>query len=404
MAHEPNPLAVSLWLGAVLAVASLSLMAVPVLTPSIAADLNLNAHWLGLYSGLLWAAALVSSVFSGKLIGRCGAWTVVLSALALCAAGMLAASMAVWTPLLLLLAAILIGVANGLEAPAASQLLTQHVPTARRTLLFSIKQTGVQWGALTGSLVLPVLFGGFGWRWSLVTVALVSLVLIVMLRLRGLQGQEVTRGVQDRSRSSGRKGWIGWWLLLEKTPVLRRLSCASAAFGATQVCLNGFIVTFMVQERGLTLGQAGAVAAFAQTGGLIGRVFWGWLATAHVKPLTLLGVLGLVMSICALLLGALGATLPIWLLWPLSALFGLSASGWNGIFLAEVAAHSPAAEVAATTGAVMVLMTIGLILGPLAFAAIAGVSSFGIAFVCLAGVALLGTWLLPGTAFKQAIP
>lgn len=397
MASQPTPLAVSLWLGAVLAIASLSLLAVPVLTASIAADLSLSPHWLGFYSGLLWSAALVASAASGALLGRRNAWTVTQGCLVLCAAGMLAASLASLTPVFLLLAAVLIGIANGLEAPAASELLAQHVPSDQRPFLFSVKQTGVQWGALTASLMLPALFLLFGWRWSLVVVAMISVTLIVTLHLSRVTRSESSTSHRRSADPTTTHRWMGWWRLLGTKPQLRRMSYASAAFGATQVCLNGFIVIFMVQERGLSLVQAGAVAACAQTGGLAGRLFWGWLASAHIKPMTLLGALGVAMSLCAVLLGTIGATSPLWLLWPLSALFGLSASGWNGIFLAEVAARSPAAEVAATTGAVMVLMTIGLILGPVTFAAVAGASSFGAAFVLLAAVALLGTWLLPRT-------
>ena len=42
------PLAVSLWMGAVVASATLALMAAPVLAPSIARDLDLSPEWVGL--------------------------------------------------------------------------------------------------------------------------------------------------------------------------------------------------------------------------------------------------------------------------------------------------------------------------------------------------------------------
>ena len=76
--------------------------------------------------------------------------------------------------------------------------------------------------------------------------------------------------------------------------------------------------------------------------------------------------------------------------WPLLVLYGLSASGWNGIFLAEVARQVPPAEAGTATAAVMVVMVLGLVVGPLVFSALAAVSSFGTAFSVWSGVALAG--------------
>ncbi len=50
--------------------------------------------------------------------------------------------------------------------------------------------------------------------------------------------------------------------------------------------------------------------------------------------------------------------------WRLLVCFGLSASGWNGIFLAEVARQVSPAQAALASAAVLVLMTLGLVLGP----------------------------------------
>jgi hypothetical protein len=55
----------------------------------------------------------------------------------------------------------------------------------------------------------------------------------------------------------------------------------------------------------------------------------------------------------------------------------------------------PLEQVGATTGAIIVVMTLGLVLGPLLFAAIRAVWSYGGAFVVLAAVALTGTIALP---------
>ncbi len=95
-------------------------------------------------------------------------------------------------------------------------------------------------------------------------------------------------------------------------------------------------------------------------------------------------VLGLIMAACSLSLG-LGS--PGWIL---LIFFGLSASGWNGIFLAEVARLVPAHEAGSATAAVLLVMTIGLVAGPLVFSGLAAAGSFSSAFVAWGGVGLLG--------------
>ena len=64
--------------------------------------------------------------------------------------------------------------------------------------------------------------------------------------------------------------------------------------------------------------------------------------------------------------------------WPLPLVvtavfaFGLTASGWNGVFLAEVARLAPQERVAEATGAVLTASYGGLLLGPVLVAAVAG--------------------------------
>ena len=99
--------------------------------------------------------------------------------------------------------------------------------------------------------------------------------------------------------------------------------------------------------------------------------------------------------------------MPEVLMCPLLALFGLTAAGWNGVFLSEVSLRVPPAEVGSATGAVMVVMTAGLVGGPLAFGAVASFAGFGPAYLMAAAVALFAvaittTWsplLLFATGF-----
>ena len=71
-------------------------------------------------------------------------------------------------------------------------------------------------------------------------------------------------------------------------------------------------------------------------------------------------------------------------------LFGFTASGWNGVFLAEIARHAPTAEVGRITGGILVIGYVALVFAPLAFSAIAAAASYGIAYALLAAGSAAG--------------
>ncbi|WP_326541510.1 MFS transporter [Pseudorhodoferax sp.] len=358
-----------------MALAVFALQAVPVLGPAIAQAAGLPPAFVGAWSAAVWSAALVGTLAAPPLLARHDAWWLARACLLLCAAGV--ACVASGHLAGLVIGALLIGLGHGIEGPMASHLLASHVPPLRRALWFSVKQTGVQVGAVAASLVLPLLAVALGWQ-----AAALAVVVLTLAFAAALQVPAAGLAVARAAPAAG--GAFSALVALRRTPVLRALAVAAAAFGAVQVTLNGFLVTWAVTERGVSLVQAGAWLGAAQAGGLVGRPLWGWLAgrLGSIQPLLL--VLGLVMAGCA---AAVGAGISAW---PLLVLYGLSASGWNGIFLAEVARQVPPAEAGTATAAVMVVMVLGLVAGPLVFAALASVSSFGTAFTVWSGVALAG--------------
>jgi MFS family permease len=368
--------AVSLWLAGVMALAVMCLQVVPVLAPEIAGAAGLAITFVGPFNAGVWTAALVGTMAAPLLLARFDAWTLSRSCMLLCAAGV--GAVASGHVAGLALGAVLIGLGQGLEGPMASHLLATHVAPQRRALWFSVKQTGVQVGAVAASFSLPVLAALVGgWRAAAFAVALLALAAAALLALPARE-----HAVPLAARSAA--GALGALSQFRGAPVLRSLALAAAAFGAMQVVLNGFFVSYAVSEHGASLVQAGAWLGAAQAGGLVGRILWGWVAGRLDAIMPVLLALGLTMSACTLLLGLHGPQ------WVLLVIFGLSASGWNGIFLAEVARQVPTAQAALATAAVLVVMTLGLVAGPLLFSGLAALSSFATAFVAWCGVVLLG--------------
>jgi len=192
------------WLGWVLAACSLSFMGVATLAPHIVADTHLPREAVGWFAGLVWGAGLAASLVTGELVRRWGPWAVTRLCLASCALGALA--MASGEVVLFVLAALLIGIGQGLEAPPASQLLTAYVKASRRALYFSLKQTGVQIGAVTASLAMPLLAYVLGWRAALLGVAILLLVTLLALGRVSRVAPE-----SDALNASAPSGSRAWW-------------------------------------------------------------------------------------------------------------------------------------------------------------------------------------------------
>jgi MFS family permease len=87
--------------------------------------------------------------------------------------------------------------------------------------------------------------------------------------------------------------------------------------------------------------------------------------------------------------------MPTPLLFVTAFLCGLTASGWNGVFLAEVARLAPPDRLAEATGSVLTASYGGLLMSPLLVAALAGTGTLATSYAVLAAFALAATfWLI----------
>src|SRR5215470_2347527 len=304
---------------------SATLVAPGVLAPGIGIDPPL----LGLYATAACVVAMMTTFAGGRLAARYGSFRVATccALIALCAAG--AAGLAGASPLLVV-AGIILGCAYGPETPASSALLWRITPLASRPVVFSVRQTGNQIGMMTVSLTLPWLVAVhpiYGYL-AIMTAAVIAAIAFEWLRPRY---DPLVRGAESTARlSESLKMLIG-------NVEIRKLAIASLPFSALQIALNIFLVTYGVTHLGLDLVAAGLLLATAQAGGVIGRLGFGLVAAQFLPAWTTVVALGFGMSVCAAIM-ALAA--PGWdwtALLVLSFLFGVTASGWNGVFLSELA-------------------------------------------------------------------
>lgn len=381
------PLAITL---AVQAITSLAMIAPSVMAPVVVAELGVSAQAIGWFVGAEYLFAMLSGLVCGALIRRFGPVRVCQIAVCLGAAGLAAGTGGVLPAVFA--AAGLIGSGYGLVNPVSSHMLAGSAPPRMMSLIFSIKQTGVPLGgALAGALVPPLVLY-LSWRWSAVAVAL--LCLAVALAIQPVRATDITaQASSDRAVSPGFFAPLA--MVLGNAPLLE-LSLVSMCFGAAQLALIAYFVSYLNLELGYGLVSAGLIYSTAHAAGIIGRIVWGAVADRWLSPRRMLGVLGVLMALCGAGVAGFSAHWPLPAVILISALFGASAVGWNGVYLAEVARLAAPGQVGAVTGGTQFFTFIGALATPPLFGFVVGLAGgYGRAYLlfclppALAGLRML---------------
>ncbi len=370
---------------AIQSLAAWGMMAGPVLAPLAAKDIGVEPYLVGVYVSVAYAAAACAGLASGSFIARFGPLRLSQGCLALVGAALLLAVLG--TPLALLVAAVVVGIGYGPITPASSQLLARTTPPARLNLVFSLKQTGVPIGNSLAGAILPSLGLVIGWRGAaLVTAVLCFAVTAAAEPLRRPLDVDL-----DRERPLFSLGQLAGPLrLVLASPELRRLALTSFAYAGMQTSLTTFLVIFLNGPVGLSVVAAGVALAAAQGAGVLGRIFLGHIADRFIPPMRLLGLLGLTMSVCSVLVGSFAAGWPFAAILAVCCAFGGTATAWNGVQLAQVAKHAPKGRAGEVTGGSSFVTFLGVVVVPAVFSALLGsFGSYRIGYTAVAVLTLL---------------
>lgn len=160
-------------------------LTVPVLAPVLADQIGIEASRIGIYTSVVFLAAMWVSLAVGPAILRFGGVRMAQAGLAGMAAALLLTNIG-WLPAILA-SAILIGISYGPNTPAGSHVLARVTPPRLRALVFSIKQSGAPLGGVLAGLFVPFMVSQAGWQaavWATAALALTAAVLVQPLRAR----------------------------------------------------------------------------------------------------------------------------------------------------------------------------------------------------------------------------
>ena len=355
------PLLLTLLIQAMVAMALLTL---PVLAPVAAQTLEVSPALVGLYVSVTYAGAMFSTLMGGATVARLGAIRVSQWGLLLCAAGLLLCAMP-WLPAMAL-GAVLIGLGYGPITPASSHLLARTTPPHRMSLVFSIKQTGVPLGSMLAGAVVPPLALLMRWQWTLLFVAGVCLLCAGV--------SQSLRAELDRDREPETR--IHWASLVQPIRLvlahkaLLTMATCSFLFSMVQLSLTTYLVTFLHDDLSYGLIAAGLALSVTQFAGIAGRVAWGYVADRWLGARRMLLLLASMMASGAFASTFLTTATPQGLVLSILVLFGASAIGWNGVYLAEVARRAPVGMASMATGGTLAFTFLGVVLGPPMFGAL----------------------------------
>ena len=368
---------------------AMALLTLPVMAPVAAKALEVSPALVGVYVAITYAGAMFASLTSGTTVSRLGPIRVSQLGLILCAIGLCLCAVP-WLPAIGL-GALLIGLGYGPITPASSQILARTTQPSQMALVFSIKQTGVPVGAMMAGAIVPSLMLGIDWQWSLVVVAMACVVSAAL-------SQPLREALDDLRQAS-----LTFQMSTLTTPLrmvlghraLSTMAACSFMFSMVQMSLTTYLVTYLHDDLAYGMVSAGLLLSVTQMGGIGGRIAWGLVADRWLGAQKTLALLAILMASSALATALLLPTLPLWGIWAILLVFGASAIGWNGVYLAEVARQAPEGKASVATGGTLTFTFLGVVIGPPLFGALS--SAFGTyraGFLALVITSSLCAWVL----------
>lgn len=365
-------------------VLSMLSMTPPVMASQIAHSLGLSPKITGVYVGLVYAGAIISSSYSASLITRLGPLRTSCvcvvtggAGLALLAVPHLAAS---------LVATAIIGLSYGPLTPASSHVLARYRKGAGMAFLVSVRQTSVPMGGVLAGFIAPPLVLGLGWNSACVFIGGVTAALGVVVWI----AVSVVRNELPDEPHGHSSSLFEPVRFIFRSPGLASLATSSVFYAAMQLVLSSFLVVYLTSAAHLDLVVAGALLSASQLAGVAGRLGWGYVADRVASPRLLLLGIALLMAVAAALMSMFTTAWPVGAIAAVVILLGATASGWNGVFLAEIIRDVRPAEVGLATAGSMMFAYTGTVLGPSMFAGLASAVGFPKAYLVMGAAVLLG--------------
>lgn len=244
--------------------------------PAVKADLGLRDAELGLLASAFIVVYMANAPLAGYLGDRFRRLPIVSAAVGLWSVATVASGFARGFASLLASRAA-VGVGESCYAPLSSALIADAVPEGRRGSALAIFNVAIPVGSALGYVLGGALGSRFGWRAAFWAVGAPGLALAALC----LALSEPAPGGADRPRAEQLPA--DYRSLLTR-PLWLLTTAAMAALTFALGALAAWMPTFLVRERGFSLGAAGITFGLLTAAtGLIGTTLGGVLGDAALR-------------------------------------------------------------------------------------------------------------------------
>ncbi len=329
-------------------IATFSVPVMGILASFLRDEFDLTRGDIGTIVAVNTLLGAVLSPAAGQYADRLGGTRALVALFALGAASFLVAGLATGFAVLVV-AGLVGGVSQALGNPATNKAIAMHVAPGRRGVIIGLKQSGVQAGIFLGGVSVPWLADTFGWRSTLIGIAVLAVAAVPLTV--AVVPQEYADSETRRGTPTGPIPVAMWWLTA--------YGFLLGASGSAAV----FIPLFAEESLGLSVRVGGAALGVVGLSAVAGRIVWARYAERTGKHRTALTVIaaGSVVGSVVMLLAT--SSTPGWL-WLGVTIMGLSSSSWNSVGMLAVIDLSPRTLAGRASGRVLFGFLLGLGIAP----------------------------------------
>ena len=310
----------------------------------------IDSAMVGLLTSIIFIGLATVSPFVGYFVDHLGSFRAIKIAFLVMAIGSTLATLA---PNFYVFVAgfYAIGLGYGLVTPATNNAVMKTYYPYHATPM-GIKQSGVPIGASTAAILLPLISIRYGFFAPFIILAVIAFIFFVFIKG---EKHENTNPIDFKGYLKEITGAFGNGRFIA-------INVLVAAMSWGQQSLLTYAVLF-TSSIGFKLFTAEILLASILVGSFIGRIFWSSMSSRlfpNRRVLSLITVM-LLSSLFFFIYSFL--TLNFYLAIVMSFLLGLTAIGWNGVYITVISEIAPKGKIGLYSGLGLLIISFGTILG-----------------------------------------
>ena len=310
----------------------------------------IDSAMVGLLTSIIFIGLATVSPFVGYFVDHLGSFRAIKIAFLVMAIGSTLATLA---PNFYVFVAgfYAIGLGYGLVTPATNNAVMKTYYPYHATPM-GIKQSGVPIGASTAAILLPLISIRYGFFAPFIILAVIAFIFFVFIKG---EKHENTNPIDFKGYLKEIRGAFGNGRFIA-------INVLVAAMSWGQQSLLTYAVLF-TSSIGFKLFTAEILLASILVGSFIGRIFWSSMSSRlfpNRRVLSLITVM-LLSSLFFFIYSFL--TLNFYLAIVMSFLLGLTAIGWNGVYITVISEIAPKGKIGLYSGLGLLIISFGTILG-----------------------------------------